>query len=246
MKKMFIGVCLALALPVCAHAASVDFSSWTNDGTGSWTILGANDNVRGPDGNPGVFLSGNNDQNTRLSGNVTVGTSSDDDYFGFVVGYEAGDGAITGANYLLIDWKQTTQSFFGCDANAGLAVSQVSGLLQNGSGIWCHDSGAGVAELFRGDTLGATGWGDNTTYAFEIDYTPTEVTFRINGAWEFAVTGSIPAGSFGLYTYSQSFVEWTDVTQESLLPPVPVPTSLPLMAGALGLLALARRRSRKA
>ncbi|GAA3968773.1 hypothetical protein GCM10022278_28150 [Allohahella marinimesophila] len=46
-----------------------------------------------------------------LAGRLEVQTTSDDDFFGFVLGYDAGDlfGSNPTTDYILVDWKQGTQ-----------------------------------------------------------------------------------------------------------------------------------------
>ncbi len=52
-------------------------------------------------------------QGQTLSGTIEVQATSDDDFIGFVPGYNSGDDTNASADYLLIDWKQTTQSTGG-------------------------------------------------------------------------------------------------------------------------------------
>lgn len=82
----------ALALPAVAQAATVDLSTWTQEGPGTWNLQSGNNSViQTVNGNPTVFYSDYNAFGNRLSGTVRVNTAADDDYFGFVVGFLPGD-----------------------------------------------------------------------------------------------------------------------------------------------------------
>ena len=118
---------------------------------------------------PSVFFSGTNDLGSDLTSvTVTVDDVADDDYIGFVFGFNSGDFSNSGANYLSLDWKQGDQRHDfpgGSDqttAVAGLALSRVTGV-PTVDEYWGHmnsdsDAGGGVQELIRATNLGNTGW----------------------------------------------------------------------------------------
>lgn len=227
-----------------ATAAPVDLSTWTQEGPGTWTLApGNNSVVQTVNGNPTVFYSDYNAFGNRLSGTVRVGTTSDDDFFGFVVGFTPGDLADGVSNFLLVDWKQGTQSAFGCSGDRGLAVSLVNAGLGNNAGAWCHQ-GLGVTELARGTTLGATGWLDNTEYTFDLEYTPTNLKVFVDGALELDIAGVFTDGRFGFYNYSQAQVNYAGITNAELPPPaVPEPATWLMMIAGFGMIgAVVRRR----
>jgi hypothetical protein len=228
-----------------AHAAAVDLSGWTAEGDGSWTVQPGDDSVlQTINGAPTVFHAGGNSQGQSLAGEITVTTIGDDDFIGFVLGYQAGDLGSASSQYILIDWKQANQDV----ASVGLAVSLVQG---TGPGVdfWAH-SGV-VSEVARGATLGSTGWADNAAYAFDLEFTSNRVRVFVDGGLEIDITaadaglGSFADGAFGFYNYSQPSVLYAGVT-EDVLPPsaVPVPGAAPLLLSGLAGIALMRRRRR--
>ena len=124
-----------------AFAISVDLSTWTDDtflntgGQSNWVVQNAptNDEVEQTvNGLPTVFYDPNvNAQGTALSGRVQVTTTGDDDFIGFVLGYNAGELESLGAagdGFFLVDWKQGNQSnpFGACGAAAEAATLRLS------------------------------------------------------------------------------------------------------------------------
>ncbi|MEC7299970.1 MAG: VPLPA-CTERM sorting domain-containing protein [Pseudomonadota bacterium] len=245
MRNTFIAAVCAALLPVAAAAAPVDLSTWTANGNGIWNLAGDNNSVKQTqNNNPTVFINHNNSQGLALSGTIKVETTSDDDFIGFVLGYNNGDLTNGAADYLLIDWKQGNQTYHGCTGSAGLSISRVSGQLGDNSGAWCHDPANNVTELQRATTFGNTGWLDNTEYTFELIFTGTNVQVSVNGQKELDINGSFANGSFGFYNYSQANVRYAGL-QEEIAPAVPLPASLPLMLAGFGGLAALRRKARK-
>lgn len=214
-----------------ASAVPVDLSGWLVDGNGSWTVAGDNNSVfQSQNSPPTVFHNGVDSQGTIIAGTIEVETTSDDDFIGFTLGYTQGDiDGLADTNYILIDWKQGTQSGW----EEGLSVSRVTGPIQaggtdTGSDAWNHVGS--VEFLGRANTLGTTGWEDNTSYDFEIVFTSTLITVSINDVLEIELFGMFENGSFGFYNFSQPSVRYAGITGEQ----VPVPAALPLMLSALG------------
>jgi hypothetical protein len=245
------GASALLLAAVAGHAVPVNLSSWTAQGGGNWNLAPDNNSVTQTfNGNPAVFFGPGNAQGNQLSGTIRVNTQSDDDFIGFVLGFNSGDLTAATTDFLLIDWKQANQSAFSCIGQAGLAISRVTQGLGNNAGAWCHQ-GLGVTELARGTTLGSTGWADLTTYTFDLVFTASNVQVFVNGTKEIDINGIFANGSFGFYNYSQANVTYGAITQ-TVAPPPPPPNGVPLpgtlaLAG-LGMLALgfSRGRSRRA
>ncbi len=191
-------------------------ASWTVSADGLSGIQTANTAA------PTIGLIGADAQELTYTFDLTVETTTDDDFIGFVLGFNPGDASNASADYLLIDWKQGPQS----GATAGMALSRVTGLPSPGFGgdFWTHSAGAGgaVTEIARAAApFGTTGWADNVTYRFVIDYTPTNLTITVARTTapatapvtvfnQNAPAGQTwPAGEIGFYGFSQQDVRYT-------------------------------------
>jgi hypothetical protein len=240
--KTLSSLLIACAFPAVGHSAAVDLSTWTaqnwSAGAGNWVVQpGGASVLQTINGQPTVFLSGESALGTDIQGKIKVETTSDDDFIGFVLGFESGDFASASADYLLIDWKQGNQS----GADAGLAVSRVTGIVPAADpGFWEHTTG--VTELARGANLGSTGWADNVEYNFGFIFTATSLHVLVNGVEEINIAGAFSGGNLGFYNYSQSTVRYSGFTQDTLPSPVPeVGSTLALLGLSLAGMSIAAR-----
>ena len=138
-----------------------------------------------------------------------------------------------GADFLLLDWKKNdstqdildeedligppTSQFFhdltaAQAAQKGVALSRVTGT-PTGDELWGHvDLGdndftgffGGLNQLQRGAASGSTGYANNQDYVFDISYTSSKITVKINGTEEINISGSFPDGVLGLYSMDQN------------------------------------------
>lgn len=246
-KARIIFAASALMVVTSTNAALVDLSGWVAEGGGNWTLAPDNNSVtQSLNGDPTVFFGPGNSQGNQLSGQITVNTTSDDDFIGFVLGYNAGDLANIVSDFLLIDWKQADQNFGGFGlATAGLAISRVTSGLDDDAGAWSHDPNFGIEELARGSTLGATGWANQTTYTFDLVFNPSNVQVFVDGNKEIDINGSFENGSFGFYNYSQSNVTYAGIQQTVAPPPAAVPEPATIALFGLGFVGILFRKWRK-
>lgn len=279
-KSLIIPTTLLL-LAGAAHAAPVDLSTWEPDlytGPNQASGGGANWVVQGPDndsvlqtanGQPTTFFeAGSNAQGTSLAGQITVESGGDDDFIGFVLGYQDDEINQAVSDFYLIDWKGGNQNLGGVFGNApaGLAISHVTA--PDGAAFWGHDNASAgtVDEIARATTLGATGWVVGTTYEFDLVFTPQVIQVFVDSVLELDVTAadfglaSFDDGAFGFYNYSQGGVRYAGITEDVVVDPclidptlpecdddgaVPAPGALALMALGLGGMAITRRRRRR-
>ncbi len=231
-----------------ASAVPVNLGTWTvqnySPGAGNWVLQSGNTTVlQTINGNPTVLLSDQSALGTQIQGVIRPGADGDDDFIGFVLGFQSGDFSNATADYLLIDWKQGNQG----NALAGLSVSRVSGVVSNADGFWGHY--LGVTELARGATLGSTGWVDNTDYTFSFSFSATNLLVAVNGVQQINLNGSFSDGNLGFYNYSQSSVLYSGFTQDVLPPTNGVPdggAGVALLGLSLAALGCIRRFSKSA
>lgn len=235
-----------------ASAATLDLRSWqtqnsaplTGHPSSVWTQTATGAKHQG-NGQPSLLLSRTTTGPLQLSAEVRT-TDWDDDFFGFAFGVGGGD-------WLLIDWKQGTQTHNfsggsasrtpGTTARRGLAASLVSGT-PTADEFWGHvdlrqDRNGGLRELARGATLGSTGYARDTWYRFDFLLLADSLSVKVNDVAQFRIEGEFADGQFGFYNFSQPSTEFRNVSASAV---VPAPGALLLAATGLGLLALGRRR----
>jgi len=223
-----VALLAAVGFSGSAWGADVDLLAWQEEsylfgGTSPDWVLSLGNTVVTQEENadPTLYYSDFNAQGVAIEGSFKVITTTDDDFIGFALGFQPGDTTNTGAEYLLVDWKQGNQNtnFAGAcpgagDGDAGLAVSLVTGI-PNADEFWQHiDDGCspddgGLTEIQRAFTLGATGWSDNTSYDFRIEFTSTSLKVYVDDVLELDIVGVFGDGRVAFYNMSQPNVEYS-------------------------------------
>ena len=223
---------------VALHAGNIDLNTWSQAGpssSGNWTVSPDGSTVsQSRNGSPTVFLSPDTLINDNVRGDIEVRTTSDDDFIGFVFGWQSTN------DFYLFSWKQGNQS----PALNGLVLAHVTAGISNIP--WDHQNNHTGYQVL--DTNLGTGWADNTPYEFTIGYRTNAIDVSIaggsfgTGTSVLSANGSFAAGQYGFYNFSQSTVTYSGF-EDNAPPPVGVAdsasTSLLLL---LGLAALGRFR----
>ena len=96
-----------------ASVVPIDLSNWSKKSftnKGIWKVQdGGNTVSQRSNGAPTFFVSPNDFLNTIIKGKFKVQTSSDNDFIGFVFGYQNLQENTSDFDFLLFDWKQKPQ-----------------------------------------------------------------------------------------------------------------------------------------
>ena len=191
--------------------STVDFNTWVQEGppgNGNWVVGGGGTNVnQSINGEPTFFVSPDTFINVVIQGSITVG-SGDDDWVGFVFGFQQPIGNSTVYDCYLFDWKQSNQGA----AFEGFTLNKISGNIptaSNGTYFWDHTNDP-LFQVLATDYGAGKGWVDNVTHLVELIYTSSQITIFVDGNLIFDIPGCFDPGRFGFYNYSQANVTYAD------------------------------------
>jgi RHS repeat-associated protein len=157
---------------------------------------------------PSALLSDFNLSNAQMEGTWKVNTTNDDDYIGFVFGYQ------DSGHFYLFDWKQGNQDVAGL----GMSLKVVSADSElTGLDFWPTAGNARVRPLYHNTVR----WVDGVQYQFTLQFHPGEIRIIVKqGATvlaDFTVKDSTYTnGKFGFYNYSQAAVQYSGFRRLSL------------------------------
>ena len=136
-------------------------------------------------------------KNGQVKGQFKVDTTSDNDYVGFVFGFQ------DTRNFYLFDWKQTNQD----RALRGMNIKRYKS--PGSFDLWGTEISGGGQNLFHN----SIGWKDRTWYEFSLSFHPGEFTVTVTEVGTNIVLDSFTvlddtyaSGGFGFYNYSQDSV----------------------------------------
>jgi Thrombospondin C-terminal region/Alpha/beta hydrolase of unknown function (DUF1400) len=240
-----------------------DLRTWKQEGSpanGRWIVSPDGTFVdQKINGRPTFFVSPDNFINTTINGKFKVTGKDDNDFIGFVFGYQSpisanGDKA-NDFNFLLFDWKKTQYHNGVPDrGNEGFGLAKVNGNFPTDddekASFWRHEESQEF-DLLATDYGRGKGWRTNQEYDFTLLYQTDRIKIDIDGKTIFDVRGEFPEGRFGFYNYSQSNVRYSGFTKADIDPQppksVPEPASVfSLLAfGAFGVSFLLKRKQQQ-
>ena len=238
------------------QAAPIDLSSWTEltvdfpggQAEGNWVLSGDNETVTQTiNADPSFYLNNLNQTQYTMQGSWRVNTRNDDDYMGFVFGYQ------NSSNFYMFDWKRANQTYQSATATQGMTIKKYEGDTGNAlddlslGEFWENtNSTANMSVLAKNHGAGK-GWSALTYYYFFLDFNNNENSFSIvvmqdaTELWNVTVNDStFTSGQFGFYNYSQENVQYAGFEQEGgvIVPPTEVPEPGTMALLGLGLVGL--------
>ncbi|HEU4768602.1 MAG TPA: RHS repeat-associated core domain-containing protein [Pyrinomonadaceae bacterium] len=160
-----------------------------------------------------ILLSDFNFTTGQMDGTWRVNTTNDDDFIGFVFGYQNSE------HFYLFDWKKVDQNDPLGFAERGMSVKVVNASSPlTGTDFWpSAGNGTRVRTLFHNTVP----WVSFTDYAFTLRFQPGEIKITVKqGATVLAdITvndSTYTNGLFGFYNYSQEQVRYSGFRRLSL------------------------------
>lgn len=159
------------------------------------------------------LLSDFNLSDAQMEGTWRVNTGNDDDFIGFVFGYQNSE------HFYLFDWKQADQNDPLGFAQRGMSVKVFSADSPlTGRDFWpTAGNGTRVRTLFHNTVP----WADFTDYQFTLQFHPGEIKITVKRGdtvlADFTVNDdTYTNGKFGFYNYSQEAVRYSGFRRLSL------------------------------
>jgi hypothetical protein len=166
--------------------------------------------IQTANGLPSAYLNDIVLENTVVTGRFSVQTASDDDYIGFVFGWQDKE------HFYLVRWKQARQSYCGGIAEKGVSLVAVSSAtpLDKCADFWASVGTARVSVLTP-PSENPEGWVDRIVYEFTLSHKPGDIKIEIRDvvanklvAKMSSLDATYPRGKFGFYNHSQSDVRY--------------------------------------
>ncbi|WP_172807586.1 hypothetical protein [Endozoicomonas ascidiicola] len=208
----------------------VSLSSWqeadySNGSAGDWRVSEDGLQVKQHiNGDPTFFISDFVLGGSRFEGSFKVETASDDDYIGFVFGYQ---GLNIDPGFYLFSWKKNNQGL----GEEGFKVVKVKNKpsTQYDGEFWDLENTTNIT-LLAEDVSSTKGWVENKEYNFSLSYQDNgNIRILVRDAatqellWDSGLIVDpepIGAGKVGFYNFSQEGVSYKGFTKALLLKPI--------------------------
>ncbi|MDX2020928.1 MAG: hypothetical protein SF187_11870 [Deltaproteobacteria bacterium] len=147
--------------------------------------------------------------NVVVRGRFSIQTTSDDDFVGFVFGWQDPQ------HFYFFDWKQATQPYATCgtaSVGASLKVMNSDSPASLCGDFW-NSAGSDRTKILASRTLNPVGWKDNGVYDFTLVFKPGDISIEVREGANVVVNiksndSTFVDGKFGFYNYSQQSVRY--------------------------------------
>lgn len=213
--------CFVLATAATGQGQLIDLSTWqviqyeTNfQPDANWLLQNNNTTaLQAVNADPSILLSDFDAASQEILGTLRVETAGDDDFIGFVFGYQ------DRGQFYLFDWKQSSQSFAGfAEVGMSLKVVQMpAGQDPDDDDLWTT-AGTANTTLLAHNTIP---WAEFTDYEFELRFVPGTIEITVTEAGQVLEQWNVSDstytdGLFGFYNYSQDSVRYNSFTQQGI------------------------------